>query len=85
MIHPLFGLFAEPATTVLLSTAPGHIAAIEKLAGEFKFMMVRVGTTGGTRLEITVDREPFIAAEIAELRKPWSSALESALHNEVTA
>ena len=85
MIHPLFGLFAEPATTVLLSTAPGHIAAIEKLAGEFNFMMVRVGTTGGTRLEITVDREPFIAAEIADLRKPWSTALESALHNEVTA
>ncbi len=85
LIHPLFGLFAEPATTVLLSTAPGHIAAIEKLAGEFNFMMARVGTTGGTRLEITVDREPFIAAEIAELRKPWSTALESALHNEVTA
>ncbi|HEY6489328.1 MAG: phosphoribosylformylglycinamidine synthase subunit PurL [Terracidiphilus sp.] len=85
LAHPLFGLFAEPATTVFISCAAGNAAAIEKLAGELNFMAARVGTTGGNRLEIKVDREPFISAPLAELRAPWAGALESALHDEATA
>ena len=27
MVHPLFGLFAEPASTVLVTAAPSHVAA----------------------------------------------------------
>jgi phosphoribosylformylglycinamidine synthase len=85
LVHPLFGLFAEPASTVLVTCTSGHAAAIEKLAGEFNFMVARIGTTGGKRLEISVDREPFIQASLADLRKPWATSLESILHGEVTA
>ncbi|HEX3893134.1 MAG TPA: phosphoribosylformylglycinamidine synthase subunit PurL [Terracidiphilus sp.] len=85
LAHPLFGLFAEPATTVLLTATEKHLGAIEKLAGEFKFLAVRIGTTGGDRLEVSVDHQPLISASIAELRAPWAQSLEAALHDEVTA
>jgi phosphoribosylformylglycinamidine synthase subunit PurL len=83
--HPLFGLFAEPASTVLVTTHPSQVAEIEALADEFGYFAARIGTTGGDKLEISVYREPFIAAPLADLRKPWSSALEATLHDEVLA
>ncbi len=85
MAHPLFGLFAEPASTVLVTAAHGHVSAIEKLAGEYNFFVARIGTTGGSRLEISVDRQSFISAPLESLRKPWASALEATLHGEVPA
>jgi phosphoribosylformylglycinamidine synthase subunit PurL len=85
MIHPLFGLFAEPASTVLVTAPPHHGAAIEKIAGELNFIAARIGTTGGPRLEISVDGQPFISASIDELRTPWATALEATLHGEVPA
>jgi phosphoribosylformylglycinamidine synthase len=85
MVHPLFGLFAEPASTVLVTTHPSNVSAIESLAGEFNFLAARIGATGGARLEILVDGEPFISAPLASLRKPWASALEATLHGEATA
>ena len=59
--------------------------AIEEIAGEHSFFAARIGTTGGDRLEITVDGEPFISASLEELRKPWATALEATLHGEVPA
>jgi len=85
MVHPQFGLFAEPASTVLVTTDPSQVAAIEELADEYSFFAARIGTTGGDRLEISVYGEPFISAPVAELRAPWATALEAALHEEVTA
>ncbi len=85
MVHPLFGLFAEPSSTVLLSTDPAKFAAIEELAEQYGFRAARIGTTGGDRLEISVYREPFISAPLKDLRKPWAAALEATLHDEVTA
>jgi len=85
MVHPLFGLFAEPATTVLLSTDPSQLAAVEELADEYSFFAARIGTTGGARLEIAVYGDTFISASVADLREGWADALESALHEEVSA
>jgi phosphoribosylformylglycinamidine synthase len=85
MVHPLFGFFAEPATTMLLSAHPSQFSAIEELATEFSFIAARIGTTGGDRLEISVYHQPFISAPIDELREPWTESLESTLHGEVTA
>ncbi len=83
--HPLFGLFAEPASTMLISAPHQHVAEIERIAGELKFFAARIGTTGGGRLEITVDGQSFISASIDELRTPWATALEATLHGEVLA
>jgi phosphoribosylformylglycinamidine synthase len=85
MAHPFFGLFAEPASTILVTADPGKMKAIEELAGDFGFFVARIGTTGGNRIEINVDREPMISASIESLRKPWATALEATLHGEVPA
>ena len=85
MAHPLFGVFAEPASTMIVSADPHKAAAIEELADEYSYFVARIGTTGGDRLEINVYRQPMISASLASLRAPWSSALEATLHGEVPA
>ena len=85
MIHPLFGLFAEPASTMLISADPGRVSAIEKMAEHFNFNVARIGTTGGDRLQISVYSDVLISAQLSELRKPWALALEANIHGEVTA
>jgi phosphoribosylformylglycinamidine synthase len=85
MVHPLFGLFAEPASNVLLTADSSQISAIEEIADHFGFNAARIGTTGGDRLEVLVYGETFISASLAELRKPWANSLEATLHDEVTA
>ncbi len=85
LAHPLFGLFAEPATTVLVTAAENQVGSIENLAGEYSFFAARIGTTGGDRLQISVNHQPLISAPVAELREPWARSLEAALHDEVTA
>ncbi|MGD0630291.1 MAG: phosphoribosylformylglycinamidine synthase subunit PurL [Terracidiphilus sp.] len=83
MVHPLFGLFAEPASTLLITADPDKVSDIETLAGEYSFFVARIGTTGGPKLEISVDREPFISAPLTALRKPWAESLQATLHDEV--
>jgi len=85
LVHPIFGLFAEPASTMLVTAHPGNVSEIERLAGEYNFLAARIGTTGGHRLGILVDGEPFISVPLAALRKPWATSLEATLHGEVTA
>ncbi len=85
LAHPCFGLFAEPASTVVVTAEPGKIKAIEELAGDYGYFVDRIGATGGGRLEINVDHEPMISASIESLRKPWATALEATLHGEVPA
>ena len=83
--HPLFGLFAEPASTVLISTHPSRVDEVEGLASEYGYLAARIGTTGGDKLEIKVYGESFVKATVEELRAPWSNGLEQALHGEVRA
>jgi len=85
LAHPLFGLFAEPASTLLVTADPKYLSEIDAMAGQYNFFSARIGTTGGHRLEITVDGESFISAPLEELRTPWASALEANLHGEVLA
>ncbi|MGB6974334.1 MAG: phosphoribosylformylglycinamidine synthase subunit PurL [Terracidiphilus sp.] len=85
MAHPLFGFFAEPASTALVTAARDNADEVEKLADAFEFQAARIGSTGGNRVQISVDRQPFVSATVAELRQPWAAALECILHGEVTA
>ncbi len=85
LVHPLFGLFAEPASTVIVTAKPADVDEIEALAGEFSYFVARIGTTGGTSLTISVEKEPFLSAPLDDLRTAWAGALESALHSEVNA
>jgi phosphoribosylformylglycinamidine synthase len=85
LAHPLFGLFAEPASTILVTANHSDLAEIDAMANQYNFLSARIGTTGGNRLEILVDGETFISAPLAELRTLWASALEANLHDEVPA
>ena len=85
MVHPLFGVFAEPASTMIVTANPSRVSAIEELADEYSFYAVRIGTTGGDRLELSVYGDTFISAPLSELRKPWATSLEATLHDEVMA
>jgi len=85
LVHPLFGLFAEPASTVIVTADPGNLSEIDATAADHKFLSARIGTTGGHRLEIRVEGELFIAASLQSLKEHWSSGLESALQAEVSA
>jgi phosphoribosylformylglycinamidine synthase len=85
LAHPLFGLFAEPASTVLVTCEANQVETIEELADGYGYFAARIGTTGGNKLEISVYRQPMISASLASLRKPWASALEATLHGEVLA
>jgi hypothetical protein len=55
------------------------------LAADYSYFVARIGTTGGDRLEISVYHEPMISSLVADLRKPWATALENTLHGEATA
>jgi phosphoribosylformylglycinamidine synthase len=70
---------------MLISAQHHREAEIEKIANEFNFFAARIGVTGGHRLEISVDGQPFISASVDELRTPWATALEATLHGEVLA
>ncbi len=85
LAHPLFGLFAEPASTILITANHGDLAEIDAMANQYNFLSARIGTTGGNRLEILVDGETFISAPLIELRTLWATALEANLHDEVLA
>jgi phosphoribosylformylglycinamidine synthase len=85
MAHPLFGLFAEPSSTLLVTARPEHVPEIEELAAEYSFNVAPLGTTGGAALEISVDRQKFISAPLAALRTGWAESLEATLHDEVPA
>jgi phosphoribosylformylglycinamidine synthase len=85
MVHPLFGLFAEPASTLIVTSDPSNVSEITKLSGDYSYMAARIGTTGGNRLEISVYGDTLISAPLADLRKIWSSSLEANIHEEVHA
>src|SRR6202041_2824734 len=85
MAHPLFGLFAEPSSTLLVTARPEHVPEIEELAAEYSFNVARLGTTGGAALEISVDRQKFISAPLAALPTGRAESPEATLHDEVPA
>jgi hypothetical protein len=70
---------------VVVTASSANVGKIEALASEYSFFAARIGTTGGSRVEILVDREPFISVPLAELAQIWSSALEANLRDEVPA
>ena len=47
LAHPLFGLFAEPASTILVTTDHGNLSEIDAIAGQHNFLSAHIGTTGG--------------------------------------
>jgi len=85
MSYPLFGMFAEPASTVLATADPEDVEAIQAIAAKHNVMAARIGTTGGKRIELAVYRDVLISAALEDLRRPWAEALENMLSDVVIA
>ena len=86
-------LFGEPGTQVILTCSPENKEKIEDLVFSYPDLSCwLIGETVAGRLHVRVEEGVasdvggvVIDCSIAELRQPWSTALESALHDEVTA
>ncbi len=68
-------LFSESATRVVASVRSEHRARVLGLAGELGVPARVIGTTGGTRLTITVDGEVAIDCAVADAEQVWANAL----------
>jgi len=76
-------LFAEEATQVVLTCAPDDFESVKDIAEGFGFVtVVRLGETGGKNFEIAIGERTLVSARLADLKQPWSGALEAALHDQ---
>ena len=71
-------LFAEYSSQAIVTCDPSHADFICK---QFPLVGVRIGTTGGDDLAVKY-REAVISSPLVAIHKPWSSALESTLHDQ---
>jgi phosphoribosylformylglycinamidine synthase subunit PurL len=86
-------LFGEPATQVILTCSPENKARIEDLVFAYPDLSCwLIGETITDKLHVrlgegsTTDAEGVVIdCSIDDLREPWSTALESALYDEVSA
>jgi phosphoribosylformylglycinamidine synthase len=69
-------LFGEAGGRVVASVEPGHKEALLELARESGVPATVIGRTGGSRLQISVDRSRVIDCAVAEAEQLWSTAFE---------
>jgi phosphoribosylformylglycinamidine synthase len=81
-LPPEFRLFGEDASRVVISCDPARLARIKQLTEEFGVSTDVLGQTGSDRVEISIDSQPVISANITELHGAYEGALEKALHTE---
>ncbi len=77
-----FVLFGEDASRILLSCDPVQVKRIQQLAEKYGIAADVLGETIPDRLEISLDGRPVISAPVAELKREYESALESALRTD---
>ena len=79
---PEFVLFGEDASRIVISCDPGSVARIKEIAVKYALSTEQIGSTVPDKLEICVDGKRAAAAPVSELKQPWATALEEALHTE---
>jgi phosphoribosylformylglycinamidine synthase II len=78
--------FSEDSSQVVLTASGKNATAVMGIAEkEFGFIADLIGTTTPDWVTISWGAQSIIQATIADFRGPWSSALESAIHEEVVA
>jgi len=66
-------LFGETPSRIIISFAPENVERVKVLTAECPFEMI--GTVGGDKLNVAIDGEPKLSAEVADLETSWSNAL----------
>jgi phosphoribosylformylglycinamidine synthase len=80
-----FVLFGEDASRIVVSCDPANVSRIQSLAAEYGIFADKIGTTGGDRIEISLDGHLVVSARVAELNEVYEGALENALRTEPVA
>jgi phosphoribosylformylglycinamidine synthase len=81
-VVPELKLFGEDATRIVISCDANNTQAIQQMAVKSGLSADKIGVTGGRNLQISIDGKKTISASVSELKQPWASALERALHVE---
>ena len=69
-------LFSESASRIVVSVKASNEAALLARAAAAGVPARRIGTTGGSRLEISVHGQKTIDVAVAAAEQVWSTALE---------
>jgi phosphoribosylformylglycinamidine synthase subunit PurL len=73
-------LFGEDATRVLISCDPKKAEDIKRIALQWGLKAEQIGHTIPEKLEIRIDGNRAVSAQVSELRQVWDTALLRALH-----
>ena len=72
-------LFGEAQSRVVLSVSPEHAGAVEALVAEHGVRATRIGTVGGDALVVAVGGAEVFSLPVADLARPYHSALPDAM------
>ena len=70
-------LFAESASRVVVSVAPGQLAALLGMAAAASVPANAIGRVGGNRIQITVEGRAAINELVTDAERIWATAIES--------
>jgi len=75
-------LFSESPSRIIISFDPSQTDSIRQIAERYNAPLAILGTAGGTQLQIAVNGEPGVNAQIADLESIWRNALSRSLKAE---
>ena len=78
-------LFSESPSRIIISFAASSRTEIESIAQRENCPLTVIGEVGGDALQIKVDDERVVAANVAELESVWRASLPKKLEAEVMA
>src|SRR5207253_2170718 len=81
-LAPEFVLFSEDASRIVISCDPASVARIKQVAGKHGVSGDALGETVSGTIEIRVDGQVVVSANIGDLRTEYEGALERALRSE---
>jgi phosphoribosylformylglycinamidine synthase len=70
-------LFAESASRVVVSVAPGQLAVLFGMTAAAGVPVTRIGRVAGKRIQIAVDGSPTISESVTEAERIWATAIDS--------
>jgi phosphoribosylformylglycinamidine synthase len=78
-------LFSESPSRIIISFAVSARGEIESIAQRENCPLTVIGEVGGSELQINVDDEKVVSANVAELENVWRGSLPKKLEAEVMA
>ena len=78
-------LFGEAQSRIVLAVAPEVAETVQALAAEHGAQATLLGTTGGDRLHMTADGETVLDEAVADLARPYHTAIPDAMGEGVVA